>query len=501
MSLRGIWVFSAVNTESECVLFSRRFPTVERRAGLYQEGSSLTPIPSDQELGDAVLKELGLRRKLGTYQDEFDRDVDSCSKPEHKPVHEVRVKEGFLWPVVAIEKFGLVFICVPLVEGNLTHGKPPLVKLPGVSLGYSLLHSMVDFVGSWTSNEQLQSKVNELYRFLCVSAPFGTPVDTNFTTIQSFINNKDIIVPQKGKQPAWKPVQYRGKQQLVFTVKEEIRAVQHVKKEFQDERELFGIILCRADLEGIPEITLNITSSCLDFLVVHPCVLEGDTHVQIPSFQPSQMLKGPEMVGRKVRFRPPTESFHLCHYSSKTPYGLPVRGIYQMQGDANSVQVSIQLKLNEKVKNSFEYCEVHLPFFHRGPVVRVDSAGPSTGGILLSPDKRRLVWDIGQKFPSKTLEASLNATVYFGEKKQQTTADNEQTSFIEDPFCTGINTYAQVFFKIPDFTFSECAIDPRSLVVFPSGKYRLNISYEFLSADYKIWNTNGEALFAFPPPK
>ena len=34
--------------------------------------------------------------------------------------------------------------------------------------------------------------------------------------------------------------------------------------------------------------------------------------------------------------------------------------------------------------------------YFRGPVVRVDSAGPSTGGILLSPDKRRLVWDIGQ---------------------------------------------------------------------------------------------------------
>ncbi len=91
------------------------------------------------------------------------------------------------------------------------------------------------------------------------------------------------------------------------------------------------MILFQADLEGIPEITLNITSSSLDFLVVHPCVLEGDTHVQIPSFQPSQMLKGPELVGRKVRFRPPTESFPLCHYSSKTPHGLPVKGIYQMQ--------------------------------------------------------------------------------------------------------------------------------------------------------------------------
>lgn len=26
----------------------------------------------------------------------------------------------------------------------------------------------------------------------------------------------------------------------------------------------------------------------------------------------------------------------------------------------------------------------------------MDSAGPSTGNILLSPDKRRLVWDVGQ---------------------------------------------------------------------------------------------------------
>ena len=94
--------------------------------------------------------------------------------------------------------------------------------------------------------------------------------------------------------------------------------------------EIMNFVL-QADLEGIPEITANITSLSLDFLVVHPCVLEGDTHVQIPSYQPSQMLKGTELMGRKVRFRPPTESFPLCHYSAKTPHGLPVQGIYQMQ--------------------------------------------------------------------------------------------------------------------------------------------------------------------------
>ena len=29
------------------------------------------------------------------------------------------------------------------------------------------------------------------------------------------------------------------------------------------------------------------------------------------------------------------------------------------------MQVSVQLKLSSKLKNSFEYFEVHLPFFHR----------------------------------------------------------------------------------------------------------------------------------------
>lgn len=122
----------------------------------------------------------------------------------------------------------------------------------------------------------------------------------------------------------------------------------------------------QADLEGIPEITLNITSSTLDFLVVHPCVLEGDTRVQIPSFQPSQMLKGPELVGRKVRFRPPTESFPLCHYSAKTPHGLPVQGIYQMQVKCASLH-SIGFPSEEMSERGYEWwlcmahCLLYLP--------------------------------------------------------------------------------------------------------------------------------------------
>ena len=33
----------------------------------------------------------------------------------------------------------------------------------------------------------------------------------------------------------------------------------------------------------------------------------------------------------------------------------------------------------------------------------------------------------------------------------------------------------QVYFKIQDFTFSGCAIDTRSLAVYPVGKFKLNI--------------------------
>ena len=112
---------------------------------------------------------------------------------------------------------------------------------------------------------QLQAKASELHKFVYVAAPFGTPIDTSITTIQALINNKDINIPQKGKvrdlgklqnmpisiinslllslciftkmlillsivlfmkQPAWKPVQHKGKQQLTLNVREEIRAAQ-----------------------------------------------------------------------------------------------------------------------------------------------------------------------------------------------------------------------------------------------------------------------------------
>jgi AP-5 complex subunit mu-1 len=45
----------------------------------------------------------------------------------------------------------------------------------------------------------------------------------------------------------------------------------------------------------------------------------------------------------------------------------PILGSYQLkqQQEVNHLRVSVNLKLHESVKNTFEYCEARLPFFNR----------------------------------------------------------------------------------------------------------------------------------------
>ena len=58
MSVRGLWVLSRAEKNGE-VLFSRRFPTVERRQEMSckkTEGSKYFPLPTDADMLTAVLK-------------------------------------------------------------------------------------------------------------------------------------------------------------------------------------------------------------------------------------------------------------------------------------------------------------------------------------------------------------------------------------------------------------------------------------------------------------
>ncbi|XP_031568062.1 AP-5 complex subunit mu-1-like isoform X2 [Actinia tenebrosa] len=481
MSLRGVWIFlnSGPVKVQEKVIFSRYFTTVEKRSSLIQKKN--VKIPPASVICESLIQEFGQRGHVSiNTEEEFNSQNDSCSKTQYRPVYEVPLKDGStLWPVVAIEKFGLIFACLPLVERDLSQEKIPLIEMPGVTIGYKLLHSLVEFVGQWTSREELSSKIKDLQTFLCVAVPFGTPVDTNPVTVQALITGKDIAISQRQKQPSWKPVSHKGKQQILFSIKEEIKASQ-------------------ADLDGIPEITVSILSPAVDYLLVHPSVHEGDTSVQESVLETSQGAILPRATERRIRFRPPAEPFPLCHYSGQAKNGLPIEGIYQMRGDERAVQISLQLKLNGKIKNSFEYFEVHLPFFNRGYIMKFESGGPSYGSLVVGSSKRRLLWSIGQKFP-KSLEVVLAGTVFFGDPGA--TKNQQSAVFIEDPFCQGFNSYVQIFFKLSDFTLTGCSIDPRSLSIYPNSKLsKVNTSIEFITSDYKIWNTFGDAMIANCPP-
>ncbi|XP_078000714.1 AP-5 complex subunit mu-1-like [Glandiceps talaboti] len=495
MSVRALWIIKLpVGGVAGNVIFARTFPTVEKRAKNLTTSDNHVAVPEGKEFYDAIATELGLNIK----STKFVKSRDTCQKilTQQKPVYEVTTDKGKLWPVVIIEQFGLLFCCLPLVEAG-SDKRPALVTLPGVTMGISLLQHVAEFVGPQPHDvDQNSPQLQKLYNYLCYAVPFGTPIDLNISTVKACVQSKPLQSVPPEKQPAWKPVLMKGgKSQVQFAITEHIRAVLYDSHTVSDVWDVYGTVSCKADLEGIPDVTVNLSVAPnhppLDNLVVHPCVRTADTQQVTGSVPVQGSTPGP----RRLRFTPPLENFTLCHYSSSHIPQLPIRGFFQMKGDQKSVKLLVQLKLQENIKNSFDYCELQVPFYNRGHIVNIDTA-TTTGNVIVGPDQRRIAWNIGQKFPSRSLEVELNGIVYFKDYNPPEKSENT-----DDPFCVGLNAYAQLFFKISDYTLSGCFVDQKSVQVYPSTKTKLTAVRELIAADYKIWNIHGDSQVAFPPPK
>jgi len=128
----------------------------------------------------------------------------------------------------------------------------------------------------------------------------------------------------------------------------------------------------------------------------------------------------------------------------------------------------------------------------------------------------------------KNLEVALPASIFFGakdshdqkERQQQqqddktkvtmtSTADDQDTTNDdnendkefggrEDPFCTGVNSYVKVEFKIVQFGHVD--ITSKSITLLPKGN---NASFMcervFQSGEYIIWNSWGDVNYAWSP--
>ncbi|XP_071791604.1 AP-5 complex subunit mu-1-like [Asterias amurensis] len=497
MSIRAVWVLPLPGNGPEGIVFIKKYPTVEKRALVFTGTQDHVQFPPENLLYDATLEELGLKHPSTKYVE----SRDTCEKQFQKPVFEVKVPGGNLWPVVIIEKFGLLFCCLPLVEQGC-EPRPPLISILGISLGFSLLGAMADFMGPLSRDfTTSHPKLLELLSYMCQAAPFGTLIDINPVTVREALQNKHStqLVSTHTKQPAWRPILTKGKAVLQFSINEQVRAVLYNSDNMEDVCNVYGTISCKADLEGvIPEVTVTLTvpndSPPLDNLMVHPCVQGGDTRLLESGSPGTTTLKMPK---RSLRFMPPREGFTLGYYTSSTSFMTPpITASYHMKGSEREVNLLVKVKLNAKVKNAMDYCEVQLPFYNRGIISDINVT-PSSGNVVLPTDRRRLGWNLGQKFPSKTLEATLQAKVQFEEFNEK----KQIPGTYEDPFCVGLNAYASIYFKVPDFTYTGCQIDPRSVQIQPSAKPKVTLAKEFVTAEYKVWNSHGDAQAVFPVPK
>lgn len=485
MSLQAIWIIPCVSSEDHKVLFSRFYQIFIRKSKQLEQ-DKYVPIPANPEFAKKLLFELGYTK------DEFSKFVsarDTCENIEQKPVYEITTGQGKLWPVVVVEQNGLLFCCLPFVPQG-SHNRPPLIDIPGVTVGFTLMCTLAEFLKN-SSGSEIKQKVSDTYEFLTQAAPFGTLVDTNVESVRVKMTNKSSQAPKTLKQPAWKPIVQKSKNLMYLSITEFVRCMQYDRENLEDVWDVYGTVVCKAELEGtMPTVTLTISNAmegdsfALNHLLLHPCVQSADAHI---------LEQGRERaIPRRIRFTPPTELLTLCHYTVAPTRKPPITGCFELFAENDRVKIKVNLKLTESIKNYFEYCELRIPFGKRGPLV-IQESSQNHGSLLLSADNSVLVWNIGQRFPVKSTQIDMSAVVQLG------SSHIENTGSLEEMFCHGQNAFAQLYFKIGDFTQSGCLIDPKSIQVSPNMKYKLTCVREFVSTEYKLWNVHGDSLSSTVP--
>ncbi|XP_049596098.1 AP-5 complex subunit mu-1 [Syngnathus scovelli] len=477
MSFRALWIITHNEGENASVRFSRRWATVEYRAKSLG-GTLYVEVPEDTSVLRLLLTELG----LSDPHKPFVLLRDDCRRCPKTPVHELRVgpDQETLWPVVAVTHGPLILACLGLVDVPL-EPRPPLINLLCVSQAITFLLGLQNFLlgsGDKLDNEVMASRLATLPSVLLQVCPFGTPLDV--PSVEAIATSSVPLPAGNQKQPAWKTGFHRGRAVVNTALTETVRSMQFGDPSKQDTWDVYGTLMCKCEVEGVlPDVTVTLTlppnGSPLQDIVVHHCVTSLDpsilTACSVDKYDGSS-FSGPY----KFPFSPPLEPFRLCGYTSQVPVP-PILGSYQLKEEENHLLVSVTLKLHESVKNSFEFCEAHLPFFNR-PLMGTVDVRVSSGHVDVSKEKNLLAWILGQKFP-KSREVTLEGRIAF----------SGPTAGPTDPICFDLTAYVKMYFKVPDTTLSGCYVDQHSVQVYSSAKPKIITSRELQSEDYFIWNS------------
>ncbi|GAQ88831.1 clathrin adaptor complexes medium subunit family protein [Klebsormidium nitens] len=347
-----------------------------------------------------------------------------------------------------------------------------------------------------------------LRTFIAGAMPMGRPLDLNPSLTSALASNgfgAADVPPADLTQPYWKPYLYRGKQRLFLMVRERVTAALFDRPEVEDVVSISGEVVCRADLEGLPDVTV-------------PLSFPRGASVRALSVHPNAQSPEPTPYGATLCLSPPLGLFTLARYQAPGRCEkAPIRGFLQIQLLSESkAAVLIRLTLMEGLRkeSSLEHCTLTIPFPGR-TIVSVEGT-PSVGS--LAPQDGSLVWRVvtpGRWFGGKTGEATLSATVLTapGLKGPGTTMpeagpmdytaddvdDDATTSSASrpatwaDPFAWDQYSHARVSFKVSGCSLTETAIDTSKVLIYPPAKASVEATYEVVEGDYILWNSLGKS--------
>eukprot|EP00897_Mesotaenium_endlicherianum_P007389 jgi/Mesen1/6679/ME000343S05854 len=303
--------------------------------------------------------------------------------------------------------------------GMPTPGRPS--KLPAAAMAASASFNAPSIIAK---NHEFDSVA--MWRAVVAGCPVDlNPITLEMARCQMFGGAAEGAAGEQ-KQPAWKPLPLPGgvrqQKRLQLTLCETISAALYDRDDVADIVLVSGKLKCRAELEGLPDVTVTLATppkACLQSLVVHLCCQAPDT----------------VSAATSLIFSPPPGTFELAHYGARLaapalggstaasqPPPPPVTGFYQIQMvSENEGALLIKLKLMEgyRAPAVMEACSLVVPFARR-KVVGLEGV-PSLGQVATL--ENALEWRI--VLPGKGLqagrlgggggvEASLSGTLTFG---------------------------------------------------------------------------------------
>ncbi|XP_022639794.1 AP-5 complex subunit mu isoform X3 [Vigna radiata var. radiata] len=551
-----------------------KFPVVEKRwraacnAG-NDSDQLFTSLPTNSDLTDAFLDRKhreGSARGFGIRKSNSTLGSDSwVDDPITRHVVGLYINKeeedikNLLWPLILHTRGLYSILILPMVEPRHLKAYARLCKrsdcgtalgmddglssllldLPSVTGAFMVAHAIGDLITGDTIEpeviDQLQPMLQKLglghwikmhsEHLSVVQCPlvgtfyYGTPLDLNYSNIFTIKSNgfsATDLPPSDQKQPAWKPYLYKGKQRILFTIHETIHAALYDRDEIPDSISVSGQINCRADLEGLPDVSFplgGLQRASLEVLSYHPCAQVSD--------------QGLDKQG--VMFSPPLGNFVLMRYQATCALGPPLKGFYQLSmvsEDKGAFLFKLHLMEGYKAPLTMEFCTVTMPFPRRR-IVSLDGT-PSVGTV--STSEHSVEWKIvtsGRGLTGKSIEVTFPGTVKFAPWKNQRLSssmssfgidadedsDNEADNAsnmvneehlmekmnkdlppvdLEEPFCWQAYNYAKVSFKVVGASVSGIAVDPKSVGIYPAVKAPMEFSTQVTSGDYILWNTLGK---------